>query len=104
MPTKEEVYLPRLGQQPLPLVESFERVLTKRGIDSLNLTPELRAHAGDAQPLFYEVDGHPNAEGYQLIARVVADHLQEFGSSYGLPEQLGGTNQAESAGGSRHTF
>jgi hypothetical protein len=104
MPTKEEVYLPRLGQPAPPLVESFERTLTERGVASLNLVRAFRAHARDAEPLFYEVDGHPNADGYRLIARVVADNLKEFGSSYGLSDQSGSTSQAEPAAGARPTF
>ncbi len=86
MPTKEEVYLPRIGKPAPPLVEPLRAGLESRGIPFLDLTPDLEAHARDAAPLFYEIDGHPNADGYRLIAQVVADHLKEFGSRYGLPD------------------
>jgi GDSL-like lipase/acylhydrolase family protein len=81
MPTKEEVYLPRLGEPAPPLVEAFKAALTKRGIGSIDLTPEFRARSEVAAPLFYEIDGHPNAEGCRLIAQVITDRLKEFGPS-----------------------
>ena len=37
MPTKEEVYLPRVGEPVPPLAEAFRAALTKRGIDSIDL-------------------------------------------------------------------
>ncbi len=77
MPTKEEVYLPRVGEPVPPLAEAFRVALTKRGIDSIDLVPAFQAHSRDAaRPLFYEIDGHPNVDGYRLIARVVADYLR----------------------------
>ena len=33
--------------------------------------------------LFFEYDGHPNSEGYRLIAQEVLDHL-EGNEEYGL--------------------
>ena len=87
MPSKEEVYLPRTGQPAPPLASSFKAALARRGIDTLDLTPPLQAHASDPAPLFYEIDGHPNANGYRLIARLVVDHLREFAQSYGLPDE-----------------
>jgi lysophospholipase L1-like esterase len=89
MPSKEEVYLPRTGQPAPPLASSLKAALAKRGIDTLDLTPPLQAHASDPAPLFYEIDGHPNANGYRLIARLVVDHLKEFAQSYGLTDQPG---------------
>ncbi len=87
MPSKEEVYLPRAGQPAPPLAASLKEGLAERGIDTLDLTPDLQAHARDAAPLFYEIDGHPNANGYRLIARLVADRLKQLELSYGLPDE-----------------
>ena len=39
----------------------------------IDLTPPFRAQAANSAPLFFEVDGHPNAEGYRLIARVLGE-------------------------------
>ena len=87
MPTKEEVYLPRIGEPALPLVESFREALDGRGICFIDLSTDFEAHSRDAAPLFFGVDGHPNADGYRLIALVVADHLKAFAASYGLPDR-----------------
>ena len=42
----------------------------------LDLTPDFQARAREGERLFFEVDGHPNAAGYRLIAEVVLDHLR----------------------------
>jgi lysophospholipase L1-like esterase len=84
MPAKEDVYLP-VAAEPAPrVIESLKTALRERGIESLDLTPHFRAHARDFPPLFYEVDGHPNEEGYRLIARAVTEHLRKHGRTYGL--------------------
>jgi hypothetical protein len=41
-------------------------------------------HAEAGEALFWEVDGHPNAQGYAVIAEVVLAHLQEHAARYGL--------------------
>jgi hypothetical protein len=38
----------------------------------------------ESERLFFEVDGHPNATGDALIARLVLSHLEQNGSQYGL--------------------
>ena len=84
MPTKEEVYLPLQDEAAPPLVEVFRKALRDREISMLDLTPGFRAEARSAPPLFFEVDGHPNEEGYRLIARLVTEHLRKEAQTYGL--------------------
>jgi lysophospholipase L1-like esterase len=86
MPAKEEVYLPLAGEPAPTLVDAFKTPLQARGIPFIDLTPCFRAQAANSPPLFFEVDGHPNAEGYRLIARVVTEHLRKRGGMYGLWE------------------
>ena len=86
------------------VIEAFRAALDRRGIPFLDLTPDLQAHARDAAPLFYQIDGHPNADGYRLIARVVADHLKEFGLGLGRPGETGSASQSEPVDAGRGTF
>jgi lysophospholipase L1-like esterase len=75
LPTKEEVYLPLLGRAVPDMVGPFVRELEARGIWHLDLTPALQARALDA-PLYFEVDGHPNALGYAVVAETVLQALE----------------------------
>ena len=76
MPTKEEVYLPLLNEQPPPATAPFVAEFERDGIPYLDLTPHLQAAARKGERLFFKVDGHPNAAGYRLIAEVVLDHIR----------------------------
>ena len=38
------------------------------------------------EPLFFEVDIHPNAAGNRLVAEAVLDHLRRHPERYGLDE------------------
>jgi lysophospholipase L1-like esterase len=77
-PSKEEVYLPLMGETNFdadpgrPLRVKLEEV----GIPYLNLLPDFRSRAAKGEVLFFEVDGHPNARGYALIAELVVAHLK----------------------------
>jgi lysophospholipase L1-like esterase len=86
MPAKEEVYLPLVDQPGPSPVDAFKSPLQERGIPFIDLTPHFQAEAATAAPLFFEVDGHPNEDGYRLIARVVTEHLRMRGGVYGLWE------------------
>jgi lysophospholipase L1-like esterase len=51
--------------------------LEKRGLSYLDLGPYFQQRAAAGETLFWEFDGHPNAQGYALIAEVLAAHLQK---------------------------
>ena len=76
-PSKEEVYLPVFGQAAADLASPFLPELDKRGIAYLDLGPHFRQRAAAGEVLFWEVDVHPNARGYALIAELVLPHLRE---------------------------
>jgi hypothetical protein len=75
-PTKEEVYLPVSGKRVPLLLEPFRAELEKRRIPHLDLTPFFQNEARRGECVFFEVDGHPNVRGEQLIASVLADTLR----------------------------
>jgi hypothetical protein len=75
-PSKEEVYLPLLGKQFVDPSEPLRVELEKSGIEHLDLTPAFRKRAAQGQQLFFEVDGHPNTAGHELIAREALDFLK----------------------------
>jgi lysophospholipase L1-like esterase len=76
-PSKEEVYLPLLGEKAADLSEPFIPELKRRGIPYLNLGPFFHQQATAGKQLFFEVDGHPNILGYTLIAETIFEHLKE---------------------------
>lgn len=83
-PSKEEIYLPLLGEAARDLGGPLRAALAKLGVAYLDVTPAFRQRAAAGESLFFEVDGHPNARGYALIAEVVLAHLQENAQRYGL--------------------
>jgi lysophospholipase L1-like esterase len=83
MPTKEEVYLPLLDERPPPATAPFVAQFEEDGTPYLDLTLHLQASAREGHRLFFEVDGHPNATGYRLIAQVVFDHLRRYAETSG---------------------
>jgi lysophospholipase L1-like esterase len=78
-PTKEAVYLPLQGQQFPTFTRPLQELLEDQGIDCLNLLEPLRASAAGGQKLYFEIDGHPNELGNQLIAEAIAGHLENGG-------------------------
>jgi hypothetical protein len=83
-PAKEEVYLPVMGEAVANLVAPLRPELEKRGLAYLDLGPYFQQRAAVGETLFWEVDGHPNARGYAVIAEVLAAHLQKHAARYGL--------------------
>jgi lysophospholipase L1-like esterase len=84
MPTKEEVYLALLDEPSVPAVAPLIAAFDAAGIPYLDPTPHLQASARRGERLYFEVDGHPNAAGYRLIADVVLDHLRSNPDRYEL--------------------
>jgi lysophospholipase L1-like esterase len=83
-PSKEETYLPLLDGTIADPGAPLRAELKARGIEYLDLLPAFREHAVAGAKLFYEFDGHPNAEGYRLIAEQVLAHLESNAGEYGL--------------------
>jgi lysophospholipase L1-like esterase len=83
-PTKEEVYMPLLGEVAPDPGQSLRAALDRLELDYLDLTPPFRQRAKIGEQLFFEEDGHPNRQGYQLIAHEVLARLREKAAVYGL--------------------
>jgi hypothetical protein len=85
-PSKEEVYLPVIGEKTVDLASYFIPELERRGISYLDLGPEFRRKAATGGNLFFEDDPHPNVEGNALIADVVLAYLKDHAAEYGLTD------------------
>jgi lysophospholipase L1-like esterase len=85
-PSKEEVYLPLLGQDPPDPSAPLRQALDHLGLAYLDLTLAFRQRAAAGERLFFEVDGHPNAAGYALIAELVLGHLKNRDALYTLKD------------------
>jgi hypothetical protein len=83
-PSKEEVYLPLMGEPPPDLTGPLRVKLGEIGIPYLDLLPGFRSRAEKGEVLFFEADGHPNRRGYALIADLVLAHLKSHAKQYGL--------------------
>jgi lysophospholipase L1-like esterase len=83
-PGKEETYIPLLDGTPADPGAPLRAALAARGIEYLDLLPLFREHAAAGAKLFYEFDGHPNAEGYRLTAEGILAHLESNAAEYGL--------------------
>ena len=82
-PTKEEVYLPLLGEAASDLGQPLRAAMDRLDLDYLDLTLPFRQRARDGEQLFFEADGHPNRQGYRLIAHEVLAHLKQKATAYG---------------------
>jgi len=83
-PSKEEVYLPLLGEPPPDAAFRLRAALAELGIPYLDLLEDFRRRAAKGEVLFFETDGHPNARGYALIAELVISHLKQHAKEYSL--------------------
>jgi lysophospholipase L1-like esterase len=83
-PSKEETYLPLLGESASDPTKSLRENLTQSGIDYLDLAPLFREQAATGKKLFFTHDGHPNSAGYALIADAVLAYLKQHSVDYGF--------------------
>ena len=67
-PGKEETYLPLRTESPLIREHRYARRWTPVASNTSISLPVFREQAAAGAKLFYEFDGHPNAEGYRLTA------------------------------------
>lgn len=84
VPTKEEIYLPLFGKPTPDTIRPFSQALEERGIAYLDLAPYFLGSAKEGTQLYFEVDGHPNATGYKILADAVKSYLKGHASEYGL--------------------
>lgn len=75
MPTKAEVYLDA-GEAPPELISALRPALEAAGYEMLDLTDVLQA--GNSEALFFEVDGHLNARGNQVVADAIREYLETW--------------------------
>jgi lysophospholipase L1-like esterase len=87
-PSKEEVHLPLLGEFPSNPSHLLRQALEGQGIECLDLAPVFRERAEAGEQLFFEVDGHPNARGYALIAEGIRSYLLANAERYRLLQEV----------------
>jgi lysophospholipase L1-like esterase len=75
-PSKEEVYMPLLGKPVRDPSGALLAALDREGIEYLDLGPVFRERASAGEALFFELDTHPNREGYALIGESVGAYLR----------------------------
>jgi len=83
-PAKEQIYLPLLGESVPDLDRDLRAALDAHDIPSLDLRPVFRQHAEAGEQLYFAADGHPNKQGYRLIAQEIIAHLATHAADYGL--------------------
>jgi lysophospholipase L1-like esterase len=82
--SKEEVYLPLLGESLSDAAAPLRDALAALGIPYIDLLEEFQRRASKGEVLFFETDGHPNARGYALIADLVTAYLRQHAREFGL--------------------
>jgi lysophospholipase L1-like esterase len=83
-PTKEEIYLPLLGDSVPKPVAPFAEALARRGVEYIDFTAPFTARAKAGKTIYFELDPHPNRQGYRLIGDSVAAYLRSHAAAFGL--------------------
>jgi len=94
-PSKEEVYGQFLRNDLPLLAGKLCDSLEQKGIAHVDLGPVFRERARDGLALYQEIDGHPNARGYRLIAEQVLQYLVLHAAQYGIDATTAGTGDAK---------
>jgi acetyltransferase AlgX (SGNH hydrolase-like protein) len=76
LPSKEYVYLPLAGGSADDPLKHVHRALEQLNLSYLDVAPRFRERAAAGELLFFEIDGHPNEQGYAVIAEAVVDYLR----------------------------
>jgi lysophospholipase L1-like esterase len=76
-PGKEEVYPASKGQPVPDPSKALRDRLDLLGIEYIDAIPAYRRLAESGEELFFPTDGHPNAAGYSVLAKLVADYIEE---------------------------
>ena len=76
-PGKEEVYQLADDQEYLDSTVAFRKSLEELGIDYIDASLAFRKQAKLGKILFFPTDGHPNAEGYRLLADLVSNYVTQ---------------------------
>jgi hypothetical protein len=85
-PSKEEVYLPLLGECDCDIGSPLRGKFEELGIAYLDLLPDFISRAENGEALFFEADGHPNRRGQALTGELVVAHLKRYPEQFGLSE------------------
>jgi hypothetical protein len=83
-PTKEEIYLPLVGQPSPQALAPFVPELRRRGIDFIDFTEPFTREARAGRSVYFELDPHPNPAGYRLIAETVTAYLKQHAVEFRL--------------------
>ena len=80
----EEVYR-EAENVPLPdATAALRRRLQQLEIEYIDAAPALQELAQSSAPLYFPTDGHPNAAGYAVFAKLVADYLETTDEMQGI--------------------
>jgi hypothetical protein len=91
-PSKEEVYLPLMGEPAPDPGSPLRMALEQLGVPYLNLVQGFRSRAESGEVLFFEADGHPNRRGHALTAEIVLAYLNKNAERYGLKDLVRGSS------------